>query len=88
LAEARLTAEEFMQEKIDLMMAFAVENTELALYEALARTAEASGDSATVLVAREIKKEERAMADNVWKLLPSVATEAFLKVTTDSAHLK
>jgi ferritin-like metal-binding protein YciE len=66
----------------NLMMAFAVENSELALYEALARTAEVAGDSATVLLAREIQKEEKAMADNAWKLPPSVATEAFVRVAT------
>jgi ferritin-like metal-binding protein YciE len=72
----------------NLMMAFAVENSELALYESLAQTAETAGDSATVLLAREIQKEEKAMADKVWKLLPGVATEAFLKLTTDAAHLR
>ena len=72
----------------NMMMAFAVENSELALYEALACTAEAAGDTVTSLLAREIQQEEKAMADRVWKLLPGVATEAFRTVAADLAHSK
>jgi ferritin-like metal-binding protein YciE len=66
----------------NLMMAFAVENSELAMYEALATVAEAAGDGITALLAREIQEEERVTADKVWSLLPGAATEAFLRVTT------
>lgn len=72
----------------NLMMAFAVENSELALYEALACTAETAGDSATGLLAREIQKEEKETADKIWHLLPGVATDAFLKVTGELAARK
>lgn len=66
----------------NLMIAFAIENSELAMYEALATVADAAGDSATATLAREIQKEEKAAADKVWKLLPVAANEAFVKVTT------
>ncbi len=66
----------------NLMIAFAVENGELAMYEALAIVAEAAGDAITANLAREIQKEEKAAADKVWKLLPLAAAESFLRVTT------
>jgi ferritin-like metal-binding protein YciE len=68
----------------NLMMAFAVENSELAMYEALATVAEAAGDGITAILAREIQEEERATAQKVWKLIPAAANEALLKVTTGS----
>ena len=72
----------------NLVMAFAVENSELAFYEALAFTAETAGDSATGLLARGIQKEEKATADKIWQLLPGVASDAFSKVAGDLAPLR
>jgi len=66
----------------NLMMAFAIENSELAMYEALATVAEAAGDGITAMLAREIQAEEKATAEKVWKLLPSAASEAFDRVTS------
>lgn len=68
----------------NLMMAFAVENSELAMYEALATVAEAAGDGVTAMLAREIQEEERATAQKVWSLIPSAANEAYLRVTMGS----
>ncbi len=68
----------------NLMMAFAVENSELAMYEALATVAEAAGDATTAMLAREIQAEEKATAEKVWRLLPSAAIEAFDRVTAGS----
>ena len=68
----------------NLMMAFAVENSELAMYEALATVAEAAGDGTTAMLAREIQQEEKATAEKVWKLLPIAATDAFFRVTSGS----
>jgi ferritin-like metal-binding protein YciE len=68
----------------NLMMAFAVENSELAMYEALATVAEAAGDGITALLAREIQQEEKATAEKVWSLLPGAANEAFIRVTSGS----
>ncbi len=69
----------------DLMMAFAVENSEMAMYEALATVAEAAGDTITAGLAREIQAEERATAENIWKLLPAAAEQSFRRVTADTA---
>ena len=69
----------------NLMMAFAVENSELAMYESLATVAEAAGDSETVSLARSIQQQEKETAEKVWKLLPSAALEAFERVTAGSA---
>jgi ferritin-like metal-binding protein YciE len=65
----------------NLMMAFAVENSELAMYESLATVADASGDSQTASLAREIQAEEKATADKVWKLLAPAALTAFTRLT-------
>ena len=69
----------------NLMMAFAVENSEMAMYEALATVAEAAGDSQTSSLAREIQAEEKATAEKVWKLLPTAAEQAFHRITSGAA---
>ena len=66
----------------NLIMAFAVENSECAMYEALAVVAEASGDSETAQLARSIQAEENATADKVWKFLSPVAVDAFRRLST------
>jgi ferritin-like metal-binding protein YciE len=66
----------------NLMIAFSVENSELAMYEALAAVAEAAGDSITENLAREIQKEEKSAAEKIWKLIPTAATLSFVRVTT------
>jgi len=71
----------------NLMIAFAVENSELAMYEALATVAEAAGDIVTANLAREIQLEEKAAADKIWKLLPLAANEAFVRVTSPPPQL-
>jgi ferritin-like metal-binding protein YciE len=65
----------------NLIAAFAVENSECAMYEALASVAGAAGDSATEKLAREIQAEERRTADKLWRFLPSRAKIAFNVVT-------
>ncbi len=65
----------------NLMMAFAVENSELAMYESLASVAEAAGDTQTAALAREIQAEEKATADKVWKLLAPAALDAYTRLT-------
>ena len=64
----------------NLMMAFAVENSECAMYESLATVAEASGDSQTASLARSIQAEERATAEKLWKLISPTALEAFTRI--------
>ena len=64
----------------NLMMAYAVENSEIAMYEALASVAEAAGDSQTATLAREIQAQEKTTAEKVWKLLPIAAVQAYQRV--------
>ena len=68
----------------NLMMAFAVENSEMAMYESLIVVAEAAGDTQTAALAREIQAQEKATAQKVWNLLPAAAVTAFQRVTSDS----
>ncbi len=65
----------------NLIMAYAVENSEVAMYEALIATAEASGDGQTEALARDIQAQEQATAEKVWKLIPSSAVRAFEHLT-------
>lgn len=65
----------------DLMMAYAVESSEIAMYEALFVAASEAGDTVTAQLAREIQQEEKAAAEKVWNLLASSARDSFLRVT-------
>jgi ferritin-like metal-binding protein YciE len=65
----------------DLMMAYAVENSEVAMYEALAIAAAAAGDLETERLARSIQDEERRTAQKVWDQLAPCARQSFEKVT-------
>lgn len=82
---AQLGHEEQERTTQNLMMAFAVENSECAMYEALAATAEASGDSETAELAKSIQAQEKATAEKVWKLLGPAALSAFRRITSESA---
>ncbi len=69
----------------NLMMAFAVENSEMAMYQALISVAEAAGDTTTVALAKEIQAEEKRTADKVWSLLAPAALNAYRRLATDSS---
>jgi ferritin-like metal-binding protein YciE len=69
----------------NLMMAYAVENSEIAMYESLATVADAAGDSITAELARSIQKEEAATADKIWQLIPSAAIDAYNRLIGGSA---
>jgi ferritin-like metal-binding protein YciE len=62
-------------------MAFAAENSEYAMYEALAAAAEAAGDSVTETLAREIQATEKQAAEKIWRFVPSRAKIAFNLLT-------
>lgn len=64
----------------NLIMAFAVENCEVAMYESLSAVAEVAGDSPTANLARSIQAEEQATADKVWQRLTPTALSAFNKM--------
>ncbi len=68
----------------NLIMAFAVESSEVAMYEALATVAAAAGDTETESLARSIQAQERATAEKVWSLLPNAAATALRRVAGDS----
>jgi ferritin-like metal-binding protein YciE len=65
----------------NLVMAFTVENSEYAMYEALAAAAEAAGDTTTETLAREIQAEEKQTAEKIWRFIPSRAKIAFNLLT-------
>ncbi len=69
----------------DLIMAYAVEHSEIAMYEALACAAAAAGDTLTETLARDIQQEERRAAEMVWSLIDQSARDSFLKVTQGDA---
>jgi ferritin-like metal-binding protein YciE len=60
----------------NLMIAFAVENSEVAMYESLATVASAAGDGATENLARRIQNQERATAEKVWQHIAPAARRA------------
>ena len=61
----------------DLMMAYAVENSEVAMYEALATVADAAGDHQTAELARAIQQQERSTAEKVWRHIAPCAVSAY-----------
>jgi ferritin-like metal-binding protein YciE len=65
----------------NLMMAYAVENSEVAMYEALATSAEAAGDSQTAHLARRIQQQESQTAQKVWRMIAPCALRAFENIT-------
>lgn len=64
----------------NLLIGYAVESSEIAMYEAMAVTARAAGDLQTEKLAREIQEEERDAAKKVWNLIDGSAQQAFQKV--------
>ena len=72
LAEERTTQ--------NLIMAYSVENAEVAMYEAMIVAAEAAGDPETVGIAKTIQVQEKETAGKVWKLIGPAANDAFGKV--------
>lgn len=65
----------------NLVMAYTVEMSECAMYEALACVAKVCGDAATERLAREIQEEERRTAEKVWSFIPSRSKIAFNLLT-------
>lgn len=65
----------------DLVMAYSVEHSEMAMYQALIQACEAAGDTVTAQLARDIQAEERRTAELIWSLLPTIAADSFAKVT-------
>jgi ferritin-like metal-binding protein YciE len=66
----------------DLILAFSVENAEVALYEALKNGASLLGDSETEALAKQIQSQEKETAERVWKLIAPAASEGYNKVVS------
>jgi len=70
----------------NLMMAYTVENAEVAMYESLSIVAESLGDNKTASLAREIQEEEQATARKVWTMIPTAAAQAVSKLMAEMAR--
>jgi ferritin-like metal-binding protein YciE len=66
----------------NLIVAYAIEQSEVATYEALKVAAQTVGDTATGQIAEEIQQEERMAAQRIWNLLPANARLAVERQTT------
>jgi ferritin-like metal-binding protein YciE len=65
----------------NLIIGYAMENAEIAMYEALASMAAAAGDLQTEQLAREIQTEERRAAKMLWHLIAPCAQESYGKIS-------
>jgi ferritin-like metal-binding protein YciE len=65
----------------NLMIAYAVENSGVGMYESPIKTAPLAGDRETEQLARKIQKQERDTAEKVWCQIPIAAERAFTKLT-------
>lgn len=60
----------------NLMQAYAIENLEVAVYEALYAAADEAGDHETARLARSIQDEEKAAAEKIWSRIANSARAA------------
>jgi ferritin-like metal-binding protein YciE len=65
----------------DLMMAFSVENAEVAMYESLIAASDAAGDRETGSLARQIQRQEQETAHKLWPHISPAAAKAFGQIT-------
>ena len=77
---ASLGHEETERVTQNLMIAYAVENSEVAMYESLATVARLAGDSETEQLARRIQQQERQTAEKVFALLPGEASRSYQRL--------
>jgi ferritin-like metal-binding protein YciE len=66
----------------NLIIAYAIEQSEVASYEALKVAAEAVGDLPTANLAEEIQREEQMAAQRIWNLIPANARLSAERQTT------
>jgi ferritin-like metal-binding protein YciE len=81
---AQLGHDEYERQTQNLMMAFAVENAEIAMYESLAEACRLTGDRETEALAVRIQEQERATADKVWEQIGPAARRAMEAARTDA----
>lgn len=80
---ASLGHDEAERQTQNLMIAYAVENSEVAMYESLATAAETLGDSQTASLARRIQAEEQDTAKKVWAMIAPSARRSLDKLTAE-----
>lgn len=69
----------------NLMMGFAVENAEVAMYEVFATVAGDASDRETERLALEIQKEEQETAEKLWKMVGAAARRSVQNVVLRKA---
>ncbi|MFP5277224.1 MAG: ferritin-like domain-containing protein [Acidobacteriota bacterium] len=69
----------------NLMIAYAVENAEMAMYEVFCAVAADAGDHETGRVGAEIQQQEKETAEKVWKLVGPAARRSIQQVTLRKA---
>lgn len=79
---AQIGHDKYERQTQDLMMAYAVENAEVAMYESLAQVAQLAGDITTEQLAREIQMQEKQTAEKVWAQVAPAARSAIHAVPT------
>lgn len=67
----------------NLISAYCMETGQCAMYQALAVTAHAAGDTTTENLAREIQAQERAVAEKLFHFLPTRSKIAFNVLTAN-----
>jgi ferritin-like metal-binding protein YciE len=77
---AQIGHDKYERQTQDLMMAFAVENAEVAMYESLAQVAQLAGDTRTTELARQIQQQEKQTAERVWAQIGPAALRAMRAV--------
>jgi ferritin-like metal-binding protein YciE len=65
----------------NLIIGYAVESAEIAMYEAMASMAAAANDLQTEQLARQIQAEERRAAKMIWHLIAQCAQESYGKIS-------
>ena len=73
---AQIGHDQLERQSQDLMMAYAVENAEVAMYESLAQSAQLAGDTRTYELARQIQQQEKQTAEKVWAQVAPAARKA------------
>jgi len=69
----------------DLMMAYAVENAEVAMYESLSVVARSIGDVETEELAKSIQTQEKATAEKIWTEIAPAARQSIERLSLQKA---
>jgi ferritin-like metal-binding protein YciE len=81
---AQLGHDEYERQTQNLIMAYAVENAEVAMYESLAEVCHIAEDAGTETLALNIQQQERAMAIRVWEQIAPAARRALEATRTNA----